>query len=94
MPDQTELERLTEEARAAASIAAAALELDDYLVRREAHRAYGAALNAIRALIPNKNAFNAHLRNHNLLISTTAYRSDAMWMAKNWDDLQLTIDRQ
>jgi len=59
--------------------------------RREANLAYGKAIRALRQRESNKKRFNALLKEHGLELGTPGFRSDAMWMAENWADLQLTV---
>jgi hypothetical protein len=81
-----ELAALTVRAREAADGARAALLLDDRQARLEKYLAYGHALLPIKAKFPKDDrGFSKHIKQHGVEASTTGFRADAMWLAREWD---------
>lgn len=86
-----DLTKLTKECRKATLRVLVALELDNLEVRRERVRAYGVALLPIRDILTQTVAFNAHLKVNKLEVRDSQWRSDAMWLAANWDGIQHSL---
>lgn len=84
------LASLTEAAQRAAT-AYETLERSTVEARREQVLIYGRALRAIRKEIPNTQAFGQHLVAHQLDIRDKVWRSDAMWLAEQVDELRISL---
>jgi hypothetical protein len=81
------LDALTAQAREAARIVAIILD-DSVEAKRERFLAYGRALLAIRKVIPSDIAFGPHLAANNLAVKDAQFRSDVMWLAEHWDEVE------
>jgi hypothetical protein len=85
------LARLIDEARAAAREARLAIELDGVEARRLRALRYGRAILAIKEMYQNDDkGFGQCLQRYDLAIGDQTYRYGAMWLAKNWDTLDLS----
>jgi hypothetical protein len=94
----SQLDILTAQAKEAAEGSRQALEFDSVEARRDKHLAYGRSLLAIRQHLrdngqPSDRAFNAYLREHDLIVQSTAFRADAQWLAEHWDGLIDLLDQ-
>jgi hypothetical protein len=91
-PLRGDLDALTKRAKKTAEI------VDDlFQISVAAKRAYvvqyGAALLAIRKLIPGDGAFGQHLKANGLDICTMQFRYAAMWLAEHWDQVSPQLDK-
>jgi hypothetical protein len=80
------LDALTAQAREAAQIVTTILSSVE--AKRGRFVAYGRALLAIRKLIPSDVAFGRHLAANNLDVKDTRFRSDVIWLAEHWDEVE------
>src|SRR5678815_734188 len=63
------------------------LERSTVEARREQAVEYGRALSKIRQLIPSKRAFAQHIEANGLAVRDAHWRSNAMWLAEQGEDL-------
>ena len=94
-PQDAELTRDTEAAREAAIVARIALTWDSVTTRREAFLIYGRRLIPIRDRFLNPRRvreYNEYLRTHDLEVKDPQWRSNAIWLAENWDHLGISLN--
>lgn len=93
MADDNPLNRLRDICEICVAECRVLLKYDTVEQRRKCWLEYGQTLLAIKKLIPNKNEFNAYIRQHQLDVRDASFRSKVIWMAENWNDLGHVLSR-